>query len=124
MADLLRAILEQATTSGSRSTALRDLRWFAGTILSALVVALKFQAPGWILVCIMLLIGITSLIYLSAYVFFAIRSPDALRSEKFTLSKLAIERSVTGDNLAGFVDPAVDKHVLEIPTSTPKKEDA
>lgn len=122
MPDLLQSFLQQATATGSKSTVLRDLRWFAGIVLTALLVALKYAAPVWILVCLVVLTGLVAIIYLGAYIFFAIRSPDALRSETFTLSKLAIERSVTGDNLAGFIDPAIDKSILNLPTATPKKE--
>lgn len=40
--------------------------------------------------------------YLTSYGFFAIKNPDSLRSEKYNLSKMALERSITGDTLAGF----------------------
>lgn len=86
------------------------------------MVALKVDPPNWIIVFIAVILALACLLYLAGYVFFGIKSPDALRSEKFTLSKLAIERSVTGDNLAGFIDPAVDKRAIDIPASTPKKD--
>lgn len=121
--ELLRSFLQQATASGSRSTVLTDLRWFAGISFSALLIALKFSAPVWILVFIAVILGLICLIYLGAYVFFAVRTPDALRSERFTLSKMAIERSVTGDNLAGFIDPMTDdSRPLTLPASPPKEE--
>jgi len=41
--------------------------------------------------------------YLVAYFVLLFVDRDALRSERFTLSKLAIEKSVTGDSLKGFV---------------------
>ena len=122
MPEFLRSFLEQATATGSKSTVLRDLRWFAGIVLTTLLAALHFKAPHWVLVCLAGLVGIVSFVYLGAYVYFALRSPDSLRSEKFTLSKMAIERSVVGDNLAGFIDPTISKRVIELPASTPKKE--
>jgi hypothetical protein len=42
--------------------------------------------------------------FLGAYFFLLIKDRDALRSEKYTLSKLALERSITGDNIAGFLE--------------------
>ena len=71
----------------------------------------------------MTLLGLDVLIYFIAYCYFMVKSPDALRSEKFTLSKLAIERSVIGDNLTGFIDPGNNKAALEIPASTPKVDE-
>ncbi len=59
--------------------------------------------------------------YLAAYIFFMIRSPDALRSEKFTLSKLAIEHSAKGDNLSGLIEPGNAKQ-LPLPSVTKQEE--
>jgi hypothetical protein len=120
--ELIRSFLQQANATGTKSTALSDLRWFTGLVLTALLIALKFNAISWILISLVVLLGLISVVYLAVYIFFALKSPDALRSEKFTLSKLAIERSVTGDNITGFIDPAVDKRALNLPATTPKKE--
>ncbi len=38
-----------------------------------------------------------------AYLFFAKRNPDALRSERFLTHKMAIERGVLGDKLSGVI---------------------
>lgn len=119
--ELIRSFLEQANATGTRSTVLTDLRWFAAIVLSALLVAFKVTAPFWMLIMLACLLGLISLVYLTAYIYFGLRNPDALRSERFTLSKLAIERSITGDNLAGFVDPSTDPRVLNIPASPPKE---
>jgi hypothetical protein len=43
-----------------------------------------------------------------------------LRSEKYTLSKLAIEKSVKGDNITGFIDPIYEQRA--IPPKEPKDE--
>jgi hypothetical protein len=122
-AELLRAFLQQASATGTRSTVLSDLRWFFAIVISALLVGLKVNAPLWILILLACFAGLIALIYLASYIYFGLRNPDALRSEKFTLSKLAIERSVVGDNLSGFIDPAIDAHALNLPSTTPKKED-
>jgi hypothetical protein len=84
---------------------LTDLRWLIFVLLTGLLAAPKLKAPGWVIVLLATAFGIVFLIYLAAYVYFALKAPDALRSEKFTLSKLAIEKSVKGDNIAGFIDP-------------------
>lgn len=102
--ELIRSFLQQAMASGSKSTVLTDLRWFAAIVFSALLVAAGIQAPVWILILLSVILCLICVVYLAAYIFFAFRSPDYLRSEKFTLSKMAIERSVKGDSLAGFIE--------------------
>lgn len=119
--ELLRSFLQQATATGSKSTVLTDLRWFIGIISSAFLVSLGVKAPFWVTVFLACILGLACLIYFAAYIYFGLKSPDSLRSEKFTLSKLAIERSVTGDNISGFIDPMLDKGNLHLPASTPKE---
>jgi thiol:disulfide interchange protein len=120
---LIQSFLQQATASGTKSTALTDLRWFAAILASALLIATQTASPPWILIFLAVMLGLVGLTYVGAYIFFAIRSPDALRSEKFTLSKMAIERSVTGDNLAGFVDPELEGRSVERPAIEPNVSD-
>jgi hypothetical protein len=50
----------------------------------------------------------TLLIGLGAYLFLLRRAPDALRSEGFTLRKMALEKGLIGDNLAGLFEPTAD----------------
>ena len=119
--ELIRSFLEQANAQGSRSTALSPLGWLTAIISSALFTALLAKAPSWAIVTILTALGLCVLMYFAAYIFFMIKSPDALRSEKFTLSKLAIERSVIGDNLSGLIDPENPKQ-LPPPSVTNKQE--
>lgn len=117
------SLFQQATASGSRSTVLADLRWAAAIIFGALLAVLTLKAPSWILVFLAVILGAVFLLYFAAYVFFALRNPDYLRSEKYTLSKLAIEKSVKGDNIAGFIDPINEQRALQaIPPKEPKDE--
>jgi hypothetical protein len=73
--------------------------------LSALIAAALKHAPGWVTVLLAMFTALVFLVYLASYSFLLVKDRDALRSERFTLSKLAIERSITGDNLSGFLDP-------------------
>ena len=50
------------------------------------------------------LLIISVVIFLGSYIYFAMKQPDALRSEKFTLSKMAMEKNLIGDNRAGLVE--------------------
>lgn len=98
----MRSLFQQASAQGSRSTALNPLGWAFATVLSALIGATMAKAPSSVTVLLSVLSILVLLVYLFAYVYFMFKNPDALRSEKFTLSKMAIERTVTGDSLKGF----------------------
>ena len=61
-------------------------------------------------------VGGTGIAFLVAYFILLFIDRDALRSERFTLSKMAIEKSVTGDSLRGFTALEVtDQKVLSVP---------
>lgn len=105
--DLFRSFLERATASGSRSTVMMELRWFLGIVCSGLILGVKFGSPAWIQILLAILLSVASLIYFGVYIFFAVKSPDSLRSETFTLSKLAIEKSMRGDDLVGLINPEI-----------------
>lgn len=101
---LIRAILSQASSSGSRSTALQPLGWLSVILTFGLVAAVSWRASQWVLVTLAAFLGVTVLIYLISYIFYALKNPDALRSEKYTLSKMAIEKNLIGDNIAGLIE--------------------
>lgn len=117
--DLIRLFMQQASAQGSRSTAMNPLGW-ALTINSAAIIGAGVeQLPAWVMILLGVGEGLTLVSYLAAYFFLLVRDRDALRSEKFQLSKMAIERSITGDNLTGFIEP--DKQPLAIPGAEPKE---
>lgn len=47
------------------------------------------------------------LVFLGAYIYLLLRDPDALRSEEFSLNKMALEKGLVGDSTHGFIDPRV-----------------
>lgn len=115
--ELFRSLLQQATAQGSRSTALNPLAWALGILLSAMLLAARISnLPIWVL----WLLGCSSAVFVTAFVvayfYLLFTDRDALRSERFTLSKMAIEKSVTGDSLRGFTAADLgDQKVLPIP---------
>jgi hypothetical protein len=123
MPDFLYSFLQRATTTGARSTVLTDLRWFLGLVISGLLIAWHIQSPSWLLALFGVVLGLAVLIYFCAFIYFGITNPDALRSERFSLSKLAIERSITGDSVKGFLDPVTENaRQLPAPDESPGKE--
>jgi hypothetical protein len=74
------------------------------------------HAPLWVTTLLSVFAGSLLLVFMFAYLYLMFNDRDALRSERFTLSKMAIERSVTGDSLRGFIqEEFAAGRVLEAP---------
>jgi hypothetical protein len=110
---LMQSFFSRSDAKGTRSTALHSLQWALGLLLAAVPATIAAKAPDWVLVGLLLAAGVVLTVFLGAYIYFLVRDPDALRSEQFTLSKMAIEKGMIGDNVAGFVDPTT-----QIPVAT------
>ncbi|SRR5260370_36199354 len=117
--ELIRSFLQQASSQGSRSTALNPLGWALAIVLTAVLGASAAHLPSWVLPCLIVFAALILVAYLAAYFFLLVKDRDALRSERFHLSKMAIERSITGDNLAGFLEPVKPTRSLASMESRP-----
>jgi hypothetical protein len=93
---------EQMSAALSRSDILRPLTWLVGMFLLATVSLITAKSDQWII--IVLLVSII-LLYLWAYLYCLIRNPDALRSERYSLQKMAIEHGLLGDSTSGTFEP-------------------
>lgn len=100
--EVISALLSQATATGARSTVLQPLSWLSVILTIGITILPARDAPDWLLILFSVLLVFCILTYIISYVYFAIKNPDALRSEKFTLSKMAIEKNLIGDNTAGL----------------------
>ena len=99
---LIKAFLEQATAQGSRSTVLRPLAWLVAICAGASLAAVEFHAPTWIIVLFGVSAGLGIALYLGSYIYcLATGKEDLLRSETYSMQKLAIEKGFVGDSLAG-----------------------
>ncbi len=99
---LLTELREQMSAELTRSDVLRSLIWPNAGLLLGLSTALAAKAPTWALIALTVMLGVFMLLYAVSYVFFALTDPDALRSEKYKLQKLAIEQGLFGDSLSGL----------------------
>jgi len=98
IASLLR---EQLTTSISRSDVLKPLAWLVGMLLSAIILLAYLKAPDWLLIALAVPVFLSLALYGFAYVFCLFRDRDALRSERYSLQKMAIEQGLYGDDQSG-----------------------
>jgi hypothetical protein len=103
MPDMFRQIFEQVMTSGGRSTALKPLGWLLSILILGLLGVARAGLAPWIIETFVIFMALAALLYLAAYVFFMCKNPDALRSERYAIEKLAIEKSVVGDSSRGIV---------------------
>jgi len=113
----IQAFLQAATARGSKSTAMQPLAWLIGILVSGLICGAVWDAPNWLLVTLLVFLGCAVMVYLVGFSLFGFYNPDALRSERFHLSKLAIEKNLIGDNIAGMkeIDEGAIQGSLELP---------
>jgi hypothetical protein len=106
--DWVTSLFQQATAKGSRSTILRPLAWFIGICVTATMGAVEVRAPAWITVSFAIFGSLGMLLYLGTYLYCLFsKKEDLLRSETYSIQKLAIERGFVGDSTEGIfrVDP-------------------
>jgi hypothetical protein len=119
---LIQSFLQQANARGSRSTALQPLQWGIAMVLGAFLVASYERASLWILETLGVFAALLILSFVGSYFFLLFKDRDALRSERFHLSKMAMERSIIGDNLAGFLEPEKQPLLFPSPESKSNEE--
>ena len=123
--NIIKELLHKSDASGSRSTILKPLTWFISVIIVGIVLLLKFESPNWLIIMFSIIMGLSILVFFFAYVYCLFTDKDAIRSEKYSIQKLAIEKGLYGDNVSGiFVDNqlATSKETLEISNSEEGQE--
>lgn len=111
--ELFRSLFEQASAQGSRSTALAPLGWALATMTASTIGAVWANGSAWLVIGFFCVSLAMALLYGIAYVYFMRTAPDNLRSEKFTLSKMALEQSKQGDSIEGFAVPTESRVLPE-----------
>jgi hypothetical protein len=107
-----------AMERGSRSSVVTNLMIMGLVFGTCLILSAREGAATWIQIFFASLCGTDFLAFLAAYGYFAYRSPDSLRSERFFLKKLAIERGLLGDAESGLIP---GEETLRSPGSTANK---
>jgi len=107
------SLLQHAAAQGSRSTVLRPLAWLLGISVTAVVACVEAKAPDWLIIVFAVASGLTVLLYLGAYVYCLIYDRDALRTEKYSIQKLGIEKGYVGDSFTGMIEGSRAGRALE-----------
>jgi hypothetical protein len=102
---LVKGFLEQATAKGTRATVLKPIGWMMVILVSATLSSYGLSAPPWLGVLFAVFTALTMVLYLVAYVYCLFTDKDALRSETYSIQKLAIEKGFLGDDIVGPLKP-------------------
>jgi hypothetical protein len=102
---LVSHLREQMHATLSRSDILKPFAWLVGILASAFCISLFTKPPEWVLVTLVLTLIAAVLLYGFASIFCLFHDRDALRSEKYSLQKMALEHNLIGDSTAGLFDP-------------------
>lgn len=81
-----------------------SLGWLLGLLLFGVLSAVGISAPNWLIILFAVLVVVTVGLYLFAYVYFMFNDPEALRSERYALGRLAISKGIVGDDIAGIIE--------------------
>ena len=95
-------LLARSDSSGSRSTILKPITWFISILIVGFTTLVEIKASQWIVALFFLLIIVTVGVFFYAYIYCLHKDRDALRSEKFTIQKMAIEKGFVGDDISGI----------------------
>lgn len=107
MLEYFRSLLQQSKIGYSRTSALNPVQWIFVISTGSLLGSLGFHAPSWVLILFGSFSALTLVLFGFSFIFFVFKDPDALRSERYSLSKLAIEKGLIGDDIKGLFDPAL-----------------
>jgi hypothetical protein len=104
MQNFFKSAFSESSAKAARTTALHSLQWMVFILLSGLSSSVLLGAEGWVKIAIGVGIGAVLLVYLASHLYLLLKNPDALRSEQYSLQKLAMEKGLMGDSLRGVVD--------------------
>jgi hypothetical protein len=102
MADHFTQLVQQALQRNTKSTVLKSLGWLVGILSATTVFSSKYSSYEWLVVLLAVLDALAVIVYIGFFMFFAFKDPDLLRSEKYSIQKMAIQHGLIGDDLSGL----------------------
>ena len=115
------AALSRSAASGSKTTALAPLHMMLALVMAGLLSSIGLNAANWVLILLGGCSAVVVTLEVVAYVYLLLNDRDALRSERFTIEKMRIERGIMGDTASGFKFLADDTSKV-LPTSRSESE--
>ena len=100
--NIFKELMVKSDNSGEKSTILKPLSWLISILIGGLGLSFYLKAPTWTSILFASIICIIVLLFIFSYVFCLFTDKDALRSEKFSIQKMAIEKGLLGDNISGI----------------------
>ena len=101
--------------SARKSTALAPLTNLLVVLAPPVVAAMYLEPPTWITATVVGLLTLVVIAFLGAYAHFSRKSPDALRSERYSIEKMLIQRGLIGDDSSGFRKLTGDEKLISAP---------
>lgn len=120
---VFKELFERSDSSGSRSTILKPLTWFLSILIGGLILLIRLKAPNWILVLFAIILCLVISIFFFAYVYCLFKDRDALRSEKYSIQKMAIEKGIVGDNIVGVINGVKTQQLANVDLSNQSDEE-
>lgn len=120
---ILKQLIQSHESSGSRSSVLNPISWLMVILLVALLICLGSNVASGIIKTFIVFISILFLLYVISYLYCLFTDKDALRSEKYSIQKLAIEKGLIGDNIQGIFETEREVKQLEETPATKKRQE-
>ena len=108
---LMNSLLNHASVDGSKSTVLKPLGWALVMIFPTIIASAYLKVDEWITIMFSISFGLILFMYLSSYVYFMLTDSDALRSEKYSLKKMEIQKTLIGDSDRGMKEVLVNRTI-------------
>lgn len=104
MPQWIQAFASMGEGRATRSTVLGPLLFMICALSAGTGGLAAIHAPGWLLGVVSGLLVLVVVLAAGFFAHFALKSPDLLRSEKYAIRKMEIEKAAIGDNLMGMLD--------------------
>jgi len=125
MPDFLRlasVLREQMHATLSRSDALKPLAWLIVILTTTALLLVYATAPEWLLIVAACLLSAAITLYFVAFGYCLVKDRDGLRSETYSLHKIAIEHGLVGDSVTGVIAPETEDHRLLVQYKTESQQ--
>jgi hypothetical protein len=100
--EALTYLIQRGAARGARPNVLASLIWVLALMAAGFVGSIAASAPALAQYLFGGLMTVSFVFIMGWYSYFALKNPDALRSERFVIQKLSIEHGLIGDSTTGL----------------------